>query len=233
MGACGGPGADVPASNRDVLMRCRLFRRVTAACLDRVAAIAVSRRYGAGERIFAQDDEAPGLFVVDEGAVRVFKIAPSGKEHVLHLAEPGHTFAEAAVMGGFPAPAHAEATVDTRCVLLPAAAFRALLDADPELPRQLLTGMAVWVHQLVAHVEDVVLHDATGRLARYLLEAAQDDVAVLPARKRDIASHLNLTSETFSRTLSRLVDRGLIRREPGRRIRLLDAGGLGFLARGV
>jgi CRP-like cAMP-binding protein len=223
----------VAAKIRDVLMRCRLFRQVTAQGLDRIAAIAVTRRYLRGERIFAQGDPAPGLYVVDEGAVRVFKAAPSGKEHVIHLAEPGQTFAEAAVMGGFPCPAHAEATADTSCVLLPCDAFRALLDGNPELPRQLLTGMAVWVHQLVSLLEDVVLRDAAGRLARYLLDQAEDDVVLLPTLKRHLASHLNLTSETFSRTLSRLVDRGLILRESGGRVRLLDAEGLRFVAKGL
>jgi CRP/FNR family transcriptional regulator len=218
---------------RDVLMRCGLFRRVTAACLDRVAAIGTLRTYGPQERLFSQGDEPPGLYVVDEGAVRVFKIAPGGKEHVLHLAESGDTFAEAAVFGGFPCPAHAEATTATRCALLPAPALRALLDADPELPRQLLSGMAAWVHQLVDLLEDVVLRDAAGRLARHLLDAAEDGVGLLPGLKRHLASHHNLTSETFSRTLTRLADRGLIAREPGGRIRLLDPTALRWVSKGA
>lgn len=221
------------AKPRDVLMRCRLFRTVTAESLDRLASIALSRHYERGERIFAQGDPPPGLYLVAEGAVRVFKSVPSGKEHVLHLAEPGATFAEAAVMGGFPCPAHAEATMPTACVLLPTDSFRHLLDSNPELPRQLLTGMAVWVHQLVNLLEDVVLRDAAGRLARYLLDGAEDDVVLLPSLKRHLASHLNLTSETFSRTLSRFADRGLILREAGGRIRVLDAAGLDFVAKGI
>ena len=218
---------------RDVLMSCRLFGRLTADSLDRLTEIAVRRRYARRERIFAQGDEPPGLYVVAEGAVRIFKIAPGGKEHVLHLAEPGHTFAEAAVMGGIPCPAHAEPTSAATCVLLPTLAFRGLLDADPELPRQLLTGMAAWVHNFVDLLEDVVLRDAAGRLARYLLEAAEDDVVLIPGLKRHLASHLNLTSETFSRTLSRLGERGLIHREPGGRIRVLDAAGLRLVTKGI
>ena len=221
------------AKIRDVLMRCRLFRRLTADCLDRVAAIGITHRYDPKERLFSQGDEPPGLYVVDEGAVRVFKIAPGGKEHVLHLAEPGDTFAEAAVLGGFPCPAHAETTVHTRCVLLPSPELRYLLDADPEIPRQLLSGMAAWVHQLVDLLEDVVLRDAAGRLSRYLLEAAEDDVVLIPGMKRHLASHLNLTSETFSRTLTRLAERGLIDREPGGRIRLLDPAGLRWVSKGA
>lgn len=220
-------------SIRDVLIHCHLFRRLTAESLDRLAQISVRRRYERGELIFSQGDEPPGLYVVAEGGVRVFKTIPSGKEHVLHLAEPGSTFAEAAVLGGFSCPANAEATAPTTCVLLPTAAFRQLLDRNPELPRQLLTGMAMWVHQLVDLLEDIVLRDAAGRLARYLLDQAEDEVVSLPALKRHLASHLNLTSESFSRTLSRLADRELILREGSGRIRLLDTRGLRLVAKGI
>ena len=223
----------MPGKVRDVLMRCRLFKRLTADCLDRVASVGVVHRYDPKVRLFSQGDEPPGLYVVDEGAVRVFKIAPGGKEHVLHLAESGNTFAEAAVLGGFPCPAHAETTVPSRCVLLPSPELRHLLDSDPELPRQLLSGMAAWVHQLVDLLEDVVLRDAAGRLARYLLDAAEDGLVLMPGKKRHLASHLNLTSETFSRTLTRFADRGLIDREPGGRIRLLDPTGLRWVSKGV
>ena len=73
--------------------------------------------------------------------------------------------------------------------------------------------MAKWVHNLVGLLEDLVLRDATARVARHLIQSDITDghgEFSLPMRKRDLASHLNLTSETLSRTLRRLVDCGLI-----------------------
>jgi CRP/FNR family transcriptional regulator len=175
--------------------------------------------------------------VVASGLVRVYKLAPSGKEHVLHFAEPYRTFAEVAVLGNFAAPATAEALEEeTRCVLLPTAQLRGLLEAEHALCLQLLTGMSRWVRQLVGLLEDVVLRDAAGRVARQLL---QSDVTggrgwfVLPMLKKDLASHLNLTSETLSRTLRRLAEAGLIEMEPGQKIRILQREALSDVAAGV
>jgi len=48
-----------------------------------------------------------------------------------------------------------------------------------------------------------------------------------------VASHLNLTSETFSRTVRRLVDGGLIAELESSRVRLLDREALRKVAEGM
>jgi CRP/FNR family transcriptional regulator len=84
-------------------------------------------------------------------------------------------------------------------------------------------------------LEDVVLRDAAGRIAHYLLDARQaaDGDVALPSLKRYVASHLNLTSETFSRTLSRLVDAGLISVGEKNHVRILAPEQLRGIAQGL
>jgi CRP/FNR family transcriptional regulator len=194
------------------LAACSFFSRVEAASLKRLIAMAVRREFAKGDVIFRDGDPAPGVFIVEKGLVRVYKLAPSGKEHVLHLAGPGMTFAEVAVLGAFPCPAFAEALEPTRCVLLPAALFQKALAEDHRLCLQILSGMAMWVKSLVSLLEDIVLRDAIGRVAGYLVEAQaeQGKPISLPGLKKHVASHLNLTSETLSRTLRQLREERLI-----------------------
>ena len=75
----------------------------------------------------------------------------------------------------------------------------------------MLTGMAGWVRQLAGLMEGIVLRDAASRVARYLIETGgdQEPKVQLPGRKRDIASHLNMTSESLSRALRHLREIGL------------------------
>jgi CRP-like cAMP-binding protein len=51
--------------------------------------------------------------------------------------------------------------------------------------------------------------------------------------KRHVASHLNLTSETFSRTLRRLIEAGLIAEAGNARLRLLQPKKLRQVAEGL
>ena len=90
--------------------------------------------------------------------------------------------------------------------------------------------------QLIGLLEDIVLRDGSGRVARHVLEADPSggkEAFLLPVLKKDLASHLNLTSETLSRTLRRLAESGLIELGAGQRIRILDAAGLRDVAEGL
>ncbi len=219
----------------DILQDCRLFSAVEGRGFQRLVTMARICRFDKGEMIFREGQPCPGAYIVDSGLVRVFKTAAGGKEHVLHMVGPGHTFAEVAAIGRFDCPANAEAIAPTTCALLPGDLLRKGLEEDHGLCLGLLGGMTVWVRHLVGVMEGVVLRDAAGRLARFLLdsECTKDDTVALPGLKRHVASHLNLTSETFSRILHRLVDDQLIVELEGHRVRLLDRQKLTMIAKGL
>lgn len=201
----------MPQDVSSILNASRFFMSVTPDRMARLQAMGRLRSFKKGDFIFRQGDPCPGVFILGSGLVRIFKTAPNGKEHVLHLVSPGGTFAEVAAIGGFDCPAFAEALDDSLCVLLPTADFNRALHDDHPLALQLLLSMAGWVKHLVGLVEDISLRDAAGRLARYLLATADPrGTVVLPSLKRHLASHLNLTSETLSRTLRRLTEADLI-----------------------
>jgi CRP/FNR family transcriptional regulator, dissimilatory nitrate respiration regulator len=219
----------------DILHGCHLFSKVQDRGFQRLMTMARLARFDKGERIFREGQECPGVYVVGSGLVRVFKTASNGKEHVLHMVGPGRTFAEVAAIGGYNCPANAEAVVPTACALLPLVPFTKALEEDHDLCMGMMIGLTTWAHQLVELLEDVVLRDAVGRLARYLLDAdsEKDGLIELPTLKRHVASHLNLTSETLSRTMRRLTEAGLIEEIDGSRVRLISRDRLQRVADGM
>ncbi len=201
-----------------------------------LASCAREVNFAKGEMVFLEGSECPGIYCVSEGLVRVFKTAPNGKEHILHFASPGMTFAEIAVLGNFPCPAHAQAAEDTSTVLIASVPFRRMLDENHALCLSLLGAMSRWVHHLVGLLEDIVLRDALSRVAASLLRArdtASNKVTLGPVLKKDFASHLNLTSETLSRTLRRLADLHAIDIGEAREVAILDLGLLEAIAAGI
>jgi CRP-like cAMP-binding protein len=219
----------------EIIRECGLFCGLTEGSFEKIAEIARTVRFERGQTIFSEGDPCPGIYVVGKGAVRIFKIAPSGKEHVLHFAHAGMTFAEVAAIGQFDCPAHADAMEDSVCALIPRAGFRKIIDDDHSFCIEMMTGMSKWVHHLVGLLEDLVLRDAAARVARHLIQSDEtrgQGEFTLPMRKKDLASHLNLTSETLSRTLHRLVDCGLIETRE-RRIRIREPEKLQEVADGL
>lgn len=220
----------------DILRKCPVFRGLSDDLRALLTEAAVTKKYEKGARIFRYGDPCPGLYVVGEGLVRISQTAPNGKMHVLHFAEPGRTFAEVAAMGSFNCPANADAMEETVCVLLPTDRFRRLLEENHALCLQLLAGMSLWVRQLVGLLEDLALRDAGGRVARHLLKSAPPNAETwftLPMLKKDLASHLNLTSETLSRTLRRLAETGLIEVAEGQRMCIRRQEALREVAEGL
>jgi CRP/FNR family transcriptional regulator len=222
----------------DVLHQCELFSELKAAGFQRLATIARLCYFRKEQLIFRENEPCPGVFVVGQGQVRVFKTGSGGKEHILHIVGPGGTFAEVAAIGGFPLPASAAALKKSTCVLLPLEPFQRALVEDHELCLGIMTSMTVWVRRLVTLMEDVTLRDAAGRLARFLLDLAKtknaaDGIVRLPGMKRHVASHLNLTGETFSRTLRRMIEAELIAEVDKDHLRLLQPKKLRQVAEGM
>ena len=165
--SCVGNGGDAIASRKtvniiDILHDCELFSAVEPAGFQRLATIARLCHFRKGQVVFRENEPCPGVYVVGQGLVRVFKTGAGGREHVLHMVGPGGAFAEVAAIGDFPLPASAEAVKKTTCVSLPLERFRKALDEDHKLCLGMLTSMTVWVRRLVTLLEDIALRDAAG-----------------------------------------------------------------------
>jgi CRP/FNR family transcriptional regulator, dissimilatory nitrate respiration regulator len=197
--------------------------------------------------VFNEGEQCRGLYIVESGAVKIYKESMDAKEHVLHIATPGDCFGEAALFLGTGYPACAAAVRNSELILLKKDEFLQLLMERPEVSFRLMASMATWAHRLVSSIEALTLKDASARFAAYLLaearpplagpghdvpaqQGARDGVVVeLGMPKQVLASHLGMTGETLSRLLARFEADGLIASR-GRKVQLKSIDGLEELA---
>lgn len=189
------------------------FQGITEGEFAYLCGHALLRHFVAGEVIFLEGEPATGLWIVETGAVKIFKLSEEGGEHILHLRGPGNTFNDIAALDGGGNPASAAAlSAEVTLWLLPAHAIHYVLAHNPRVALNVIQRLSQRVRTLVAQIEDLALHSVIVRLARFLLKQAGDASLVGPGITRTaIAAHINTTPQTISNVLHTLEDAGAIR----------------------
>jgi CRP/FNR family transcriptional regulator len=172
---------------------------------------AVQRRLAADEIIFLEGESSAGLWLIEKGQIKVYKMTAEGREHVLHLLGPGDTFNDIPALDGAPNAASAMAVTDLLAWVIPTTVLQAALEEDHELALAVLRGLTRRIRHLVVQIEDLALRSVTARLARFLLEQTENPSLSGPAITRAlIATHLATSPETVSRALRTLEETGAL-----------------------
>jgi CRP/FNR family transcriptional regulator, dissimilatory nitrate respiration regulator len=211
-----------------------IFSSLPKEYLSKMENISQIRRYQAGKTIFIENDPGIGFYGIIDGKVKIFKISPFGKEHILHIFGQGEIFAEVAVFSGQDFPANAMALEESVLVFFPRDRFKALLADNPDLSLSLLGLMSMRLRQLVNKVEELSLKEVPARLATHFLllrENTGRDEFDLDVNKSQLAALLGTIPETLSRVIRKMKDEELIK-VTGSKIELLDIQSLDQLATG-
>ncbi len=199
-------------SIRAMLQHLPYFNHVAEATLSELAQQAVHCTFSPDEMIFLEGEPSAGLWLVENGRVKAYKLSPDGQEYILRFFGPGDTFNDLAALDNEPNAASATAVTAVSAWVIPTAVFSHILQTDNELALAVLKGLAGRIRYLVAQVEDLALRPVTARLARFLLEQVEDPALAHPAVTRVlIANHLATTPESISRSLRVLEKASAIR----------------------
>lgn len=206
-----------------------LFEGLPPLQLENIFKIAHVKKFKRGETIFFEGDEGVGFYMVGEGKVKIYKVSPSGKEHILHIFGEGEPFGEVPVFHGQPFPANAEALVNTKTLFFPRDRFVQMVEVNPSIALSMLAVLSIRLRRFAGQIENLSLKEVPARLAGYLLYLSQEqqdmDAVELDISKGQLASLLGTIPETLSRIFAKMSDEGLIR-VTGRKIAILDRQGL-------
>lgn len=220
----------------ELLGRLPLFSRLGAEALEAVSRRTVVRTVPQNAVLFRMGEPCEGLYVVLEGAVRVYRANREGKEQVLHVQGPGQPIAEVPLFDGGPYPASARAVEESRVLFLARGEFEWLYQHNPEIADAVIRELGRRLRKMVKLVEKISLKDIPARVAMSLLEYAEraapprDGLAFeLPRTQEELADELATTRESVARALSGLRRDGVIEQR-GARVRILDLAALESVA---
>ncbi|TVQ90314.1 MAG: Crp/Fnr family transcriptional regulator [Chromatiaceae bacterium] len=244
----------------EVLRGTPLLSRLRDDQLQRVASHARRLALDEGQWLFSQGDPAERFYLVEQGQMRLFRLSPEGAEKIIEFVAPGQTFAEALMFLNAPRyPVCAAALEPTTLIAIDAGDFATMLRDSVETCFIVLGALSMRLRGLIGEIDNLSLHGAKRRVARYLLAqcraasgatrspAAAEQVKprsaadasalpsptvpcfVLDVRKGVLASRLSIKPETFSRVIRQLSDEDVIRIQ-GARITVLAPAVLAALA---
>ena len=211
------------------LKRAKLFEALDETTLHVLAGGAVERRFQKDEILFVAGEEARGLYVIVEGAVRAFRVSPDGREQVIHVERAGATIAEVPVFDDGTYPSTAAAEEQTVALFIDKRDVRQLFLEHPEIALAALKVLAGRLRRCAELVEALSLREVGQRLARFLLAEArrsgtrtENRISInLTQTNQQIAARIGSVREVVSRAFTRLQHDGLIIVE-GRRLIILD-----------
>lgn len=197
----------------ELLQRIPMFAGLEPEVIDALTERAATRPFAPGQVLFNEGDRCEGMFLLVQGSVKIFKSSPSGRQLTLAVETAPATVAELPLFDGGPYPASAQAVDQVIALFIHKRDFRAVCLQHPQLPLQGLAVVGRRLRALVALIESVTFGKVRQRLARTLLELADQagrNSFSLPWTHQEIALNLGTVREVVSRNLNRFQAAGLI-----------------------
>lgn len=198
-----------------------LFRDLDDASFTTLSNSCLYKNLSRGDSVCNKGDASNGLFVLIRGELQVFEVSRDGQEVGLNLLKGPIVFGELGVIDGAPRSADIAALTAAEVALVPKAVLMQAFCQSPAAALAMFRHLTGIVRRLTQHQSVLALPSATQRVCAMLVELSlrhspQGALAFDLPKQRDLASMVNTTRETVSRTLGLLVEQGVVERSKGR-----------------
>lgn len=182
------------------------------------------RRFERGEILFWEGDPCAGLHIIQSGSVKLFRVSPLGRQHILRVIQEGETCNEVPVFDGGSNPVNVEALEPTIAWVVDADAVHALMERDSQYTLRIIQSLGKMLRHLVQMSSEMAFYQVTNRLARLLNETPADELSGESGARwtqEQMAARLGTVREVVARSLRELERSGAILME-NRRISITD-----------
>ena len=217
----------MPARAEDVaalLAQVPAFERLGAEQLDAVAAVAMPRRFAAGEAVFREGDASSSCYLVRGGHARAIREHLDGRQITLATIGPGEIFGELAMFNDERRSATVEAIDDLEVLAILGHDMRRLMRDHAEIAMNIAISLARRLRNANERLARQSFQTVQSRVAAVLgqlVEQAQSEGAgagdvEITTTQADLAKLAGSSRESASRFLAVLERAGVISQGRGR-----------------
>lgn len=176
--------------------------------------------YQRGDVLFWEDDPCEGLFIVQQGSAKIFRVSPQGRQYIVRILQEGDTFAEVPAFDEGTSPVNVEALEICLVWIIDKNKLHRLVMEHPAFAQKVLVNFGRMLRGMVRMVSEMAFYQVTHRLARLIeAELLQDKSAAWT--QEQLAARLGTVREVVARSIKELERSGAIKMED-RRIQIAD-----------
>ena len=189
--------------------------------------------YKKGQTLFYEGTRPMGIFCINKGKVKVYKMGSNGREQILFIAQPGDFLGYRSMLSEEFYGASATVIEPAAVCFIPKSDFFTILNSNPSFFKKLMAAVCHELGVMEEKLAQIAQKSVRERLAStilmlketYGMEGDSSDVIDIALSREDLANIVGTATETVIRLLSEFKSDGLIGLE-GRRIKVLDVNSL-------
>lgn len=202
-------------------LRCfPMFNGLQEHSLAPIARVANLRKVARGSTVVMAGDRTDFVYLVLSGSLKVLVSDEEGREVILSMLGAGELFGEMGVLDENPRSATVVAAVPSELIVISKTDFKRCLQENFDVALYIMRNLVQRLRTADRKIESLALLDVYGRVARLLLEMAENVggqmVVTRKISKQDIAKMIGASREMVSRVMKDLQLQGLIEEGKGK-----------------
>ena len=211
--------------NPQILKTVQLFSSLSDEQLRVLQPCLQQRSYPRGSFILRAGEETDALYIILAGRVKILIPDEQGREVILAVMGPSEFFGEMGLLDDKSRSASVETLETCQMLRFSKSGFVACLKDNFDLAMIIIRNLVRRLREADRKIESLALIDVYGRVARLLLDQAEEIDGTWIVRsappKQEIARMIGASREMVSRVIKDLQQRGYIRTEK-RKVFLID-----------
>jgi len=207
------PATATPVSTA-LLKTVPLFASLPDEQVRALVPVVTRRSVPRGALVMAAGDPTDSLYIVISGRLKVLMGDAEGKEVILSILGPGEFFGEMGLIDDAPRSASVVAMEPCELLALARRDFRKCLAENFDMAMAVMRGLVKRLREADRKIGSLALLDVYGRVARLLLDMAEDvdgqKIVTRRLPKQDIAKMVGASREMVSRVMKDLQMGGYI-----------------------